>query len=120
MSITVKGKVIETDPSGFLKNPDDWNEDVAEVLVKEHEKAGHRPLNETAMGLVYFFREYYEEKLTHPSMNDLMNTLGKQPGQSFRDAEAYKQFLYEMFPHGPVQMLSKLAGLPNPGVENES
>jgi tRNA 2-thiouridine synthesizing protein E len=120
MSITVNGKLIETDASGFLTNPDDWNEDVAAVLVQEHEKAGHRPLNETALGLVDFFREYYEEKLTHPSMNDLVNTLGRHPGQHFSDAEAYKKFLYEMFPHGPVQMLSKLAGLPNPGVENES
>ncbi|MDP2028236.1 MAG: TusE/DsrC/DsvC family sulfur relay protein [Thiobacillus sp.] len=120
MSITVNGKNIETDEAGFLKNPDDWNEDVAEVLAKEHEKAGHKHLNETAMGLVYFFREYYKEKLTHPSMNDLMNTLGKQSGQSFSDAEAYKKFLYDMFPHGPVQMLCKLAGLPNPGVENQS
>lgn len=120
MNITVNGRTIETDESGFLKDPDDWNEDVAEALVKEHEKAGHRPLNETAKGLIHFFRKYYKEKLTHPSMNDLINTLGKQPGQSFDDAEAYKKFLYEMFPHGPIQMLSKLAGLPNPGVENQS
>jgi tRNA 2-thiouridine synthesizing protein E len=120
MSITVNGKTIATDEAGFLKNPDDWNEAVAEVLAKEHEKAGHKPLNETAMGLVGFFREHYEEKQTHPSMNDLVNTLGKHPDQSFHDAEAYKIFLYDMFPHGPVQMLCKLAGLTNPGVENQS
>lgn len=27
MNITVNGRTIETDESGFLKNPDDWNED---------------------------------------------------------------------------------------------
>jgi hypothetical protein len=27
-----------------------------------HEKAGHKPLNETAMGLVYFFREILQRK----------------------------------------------------------
>lgn len=120
MSITINGKTLETDEAGFLKNPDNWNEEVAEALAKEHVKAGHKPLNETAMGLVYYFREYYKKNLTHPSMNDLINTLAKQPGQSFGDAEAYKDFLYGMFPHGPIQMLCKLAGLPNPGVENES
>jgi len=25
-----------------------------------------------------------------------------------------------MFPHGPIQKLAKLAGLPNPGNENQS
>lgn len=120
MSITVNGKIIETDASGFLLNPADWNEDVAEVLAKEHEKAGHKPLTDTALGLVDFFREYFDEKLTHPSMNDLLNTLGRHPGQKFSDAKAYKQFLYDMFPHGPIQMLCKLAGLPDPGVENQS
>jgi tRNA 2-thiouridine synthesizing protein E len=119
MSIIANGKSIETDEAGFLKNPGDWNEAVAEVLAKEHEKA-HKPLNETAMGLVDFFREHYEKKQTHPSMNDLVKALGKHPGQSFHDAEAYKDFLYDMFPHGPIQMLCKLAGLPNPGVENQS
>jgi sulfur relay (sulfurtransferase) DsrC/TusE family protein len=34
MSITVNGKTIETDEAGFLKNPKDWNEAVAEVLAK--------------------------------------------------------------------------------------
>jgi dissimilatory sulfite reductase related protein len=120
MSIVVNGKTIETDEAGFLKNPEDWNEAVAKILATEHERAGHRPLNETALGLVRFFREYYEDKLIHPTMNDLVNTLGKHPGQSFSDAEEYKKFLYDMFPHGPVQMLCKLAGLPDPGVENQS
>ncbi len=119
MSITVNGKTIETDEEGFLKNPQDWNEAVASVLVKEHEKM-HKPLNETALGLVGFFRNHYEEKLTRPSMNELLNTLGKHTGRGFQDAEEYKKVLYDMFPHGPIQMLCKLAGLSNPGVENES
>ena len=120
MSITVNGKAIETDESCFLKQTGDWNEAVAEVLAKEHEQAGRRRLNETAMGLVYCFREYYAEKLPDPSMNDLMSTLVKHPGQSVSDAEAYKKCLYRMFPQGPIQMLCKLAELPNPGVENQS
>lgn len=119
MSITVNGNTIETDEEGFLMNPQDWNQAVASVLVKEHEKV-HKPLNETALSLVGFFREHYEKKLTRPSMNELLHTLGQYSGRGIQDAEAYKDILYDMFPHGPVQMLCKLAGLPNPGVENES
>lgn len=120
MSIIVNGKTIATDEAGFLKNPADWNEEVSEVLASEHEKAGHKPLNETALGLIDYFREYFEEKQTHPTMHTLVNKLGKHPGQNFSDAEAYKHFLYDMFPDGPIQILCKLAGLPDPGVENNS
>lgn len=117
-TIKVNDKIIETDENGFLTNPDDWDEAVGKALIKAHESADHKPLTETALGLIGYFREFYEEKLTHPSMNELVNTLGKHSGESFSDAEEYKKFLYEMFPHGPIPMLCKLAGLPNPGVEN--
>lgn len=119
MAINVNGTTIETDEAGFLKDPEDWNEDVARALAREHEKAGNEPLDETAKGLVYFFRQFYKERLVHPSMNELLDTL-KKPGESFSDTEKYKTRLYQLFPHGPVQALCRLAGLPNPGVENES
>lgn len=119
MAINVNGVDIETDEAGFLKNPEDWNEDVAKALAREHENAGNGPLDDTAKGLVLFFRQYYKDRLVHPSMNELLETL-KKPGESHSDTEKYKTRLYQMFPHGPVQALCRLAGLPNPGVENES
>lgn len=119
MAINVKGSNIETDEAGFLKNPEDWDADVAAALARQHESEGNRPLDDTARGLVQFFRQYYQERLVHPSMNELLETL-KKPGESHGDTEKYKARLYEMFPHGPVQALCRLAGLPNPGVENES
>ena len=120
MSIEVNGKSIATDEEGYLLDPNDWNEDVAAELVRQHEAAGHKPVNETGWGLINYFREYYEDKQTHPSMNELVRNLGKQPGQSFREAEEYKNFLYQLFPHGPVRMLCKLAGLPRPKDEIET
>ncbi|MHB1352233.1 MAG: TusE/DsrC/DsvC family sulfur relay protein [Thiobacillus sp.] len=119
MALNVNGTTIETDEDGFLKNPEDWNEDVARALEREHEKAGNTPLDDTARGLVRFYRQYYKERLVHPTMNDVLETL-KKPGESHGDTEKYKTRLYQMFPHGPVQALCRLAGLPNPGVENES
>lgn len=117
MSLNVNGKVIETDEEGYLVNPDDWDEDVMKALIAQHEAEGHKPLSETAIGLIQFVREYYEEHLTHPDMHQLINELGRKPGESFREAEEYKKFLYDMFPHGPVAMLAKLAGLPVPREE---
>lgn len=120
MSIEVKGKVIETDEEGYLFNPDDWDEDVAEALIKQHEAAGHEPVSETARGLIAYFREYYQENKVHPTMHKLVLTLGKHHDQRFHEQEAYKKFLYKLFPHGPVRMLCKLAGLPNPKDEVET
>ena len=120
MSIEVNGKVIETDEEGYLLDLNEWNDTVCEALIKQHEADGHKPVSETAKGLIDYFREYFQENKVHPSMHKLVQTLGKHHGQQIRDQEAYKAYLYEMFPHGPVRMLCKLAGLPKPAREVES
>lgn len=120
MNIEVNGKVLPTDEEGYLQNLDDWDEAVMSALIKQHEAEGHKPLSETAIGLVDYFHQYYQKNKTHPTMNHLLRELAMREGKNFTDAEKYKNYLYEMFPHGPIQKLSKLAGLPNPGNENES
>lgn len=118
MALEVNGKTIETNEEGFLLNPEDWDEDVMEALIAQHEAAGHRKVTETARGLIGYVREFYEENQRHPTMHELVNDLGRHKGESFRDAEEYKKFLYELFPHGPEMMLAKLAGLPEPREAN--
>ena len=120
MSIEVTGKIIQTDEEGYLLNLDDWNDGVCEALIKQHEADEHKPVSETARGLIDYFRDYYQENKVHPSMHKLVLTLGKHQGERFHDQEAYKNFLYELFPHGPVRILCKLAGLPKPAHEVET
>ncbi|MFO7602313.1 MAG: TusE/DsrC/DsvC family sulfur relay protein [Gammaproteobacteria bacterium] len=120
MNMEVEGKIISTDNEGYLLNIDDWNESVMNALIKQHEADGHKPLSETAIGLIGYFRQHYQKNKTHPGMNELLRDLAMQESKDFNDTDEYKNFLYEMFPHGPIQKLSKLAGLPNPGNENES
>ena len=120
MSIEANGKIIETDEEGYLLNLDDWNDEVCEALIKQHEAEGHKPVSETARGLIDYFRDYYQENKVHPTMHKLVLTLGKHKGERFHDQESYKNFLYELFPHGPVRMLCKLAGLPKPAHEVET
>ncbi len=120
MSIEVNGKTIATDEEGYLVNPEQWDEEVAEALVKQHEAAGHKKVTETGWELIRYFREYYEQHMTHPTMHKLMKDKAKLEGKHFHDEESYKAFLYELFPHGPIQMLCKLAGLPNPKEEIET
>ena len=119
MTIEVNGKVIETDEEGFLVDLNDWDNEVMNALINQHEKDGHKPLSETAIGLVEYCRQFYEEQKKHPTMHQMVKELGMRNTGKFTEAEEYKKFLYEMFPHGPTQKLAKLAGLPNPGNENE-
>jgi len=120
MSIEVNNEIIETDNEGYLVSPGDWNEDVAAELIKQHEADGHKAVTETGWELIHIFREYYEAHQTHPSMHKLLAGKAKLENKQFSDEESYKKFLYELFPHGPVRMLCKLAGLPNPKDEIET
>lgn len=108
--LNVNGKTIETDEEGYLLNPDDWDEDVAEALA---EREGIE-LTDVHWGLIYYFRDFYEDHMRHPSMREFLLTLGRRHGKRYRDTDAYRDFLYKLFPDGPVQMVCKLAGLPKP------
>jgi len=114
MSINVGGKIIETDTEGYLLNPDDWSEKVAEEMAYQQAKQDNVKLTETHWGLIQYFRDYYAENKVHPTMHKLVMSLGKYHGEHFHDKKAYEKFLYKTFPHGPVQELCKLAGLPKP------
>ncbi|MCW8943024.1 MAG: TusE/DsrC/DsvC family sulfur relay protein [Gammaproteobacteria bacterium] len=52
-------------------------------------------------------------------MHRLVIALGKHHGEYFHVEKAYEIFLYDIFLHGPVQELCKLAGLPEPVCDTE-
>ena len=108
MKLEVADKIIEVDEQGYLQNPDDWDKSVAISLANRD----NVDLSETHWGLIDYFREYYKENLRHPSMRQLVLTLGKRPGRQFHEGKSYERFLYELFPTDPVRELCKLAGLP--------
>ncbi len=120
MSLTVNGKTIETDEEGYLLNPDDWDEDVAKALVCEYEKEGNPPIGEAGWSLIRYFREYYEDHQVHPTMHKILRERAKEEGKDFLEEEAFRDYLYELFPKGPIPTLCKLAGLPNPKEEIET
>ena len=119
MSIKIGDNIIETDEEGYLLNPDDWTEKVAEEIAFQQSQQDNVKLTDTHWGLMQYFRDYYRENQVHPTMHKLVMTLGKCHGQHYHDHETYKTFLYELFPRGPVPELCKIAGLPKPAEEFE-
>ena len=115
-----KNRSVEVDREGFLLDPGQWDEEVMEALIKAHEAAGHRKVDMLGRAMIFFVRHFYEDHMHHPSMNDLVRMHGEREGENFEEAERLRDALYEMFPHGPIPMLAKLAGLPHAAASEEA
>jgi len=97
---------ISTDKEGYLRNLDDWSEEVAEQLAQQ-EKITLTVAHWEMIELVRTFFETYE---LSPAMRPLVkftaSKLGKDKGNSI--------YLLSLFPGSPAKLLSKIAGLPRP------
>lgn len=110
MQLDVDGRTIETDEQGFLRDPADWSEEFARALAAHEGFA----LYVDHWELIWYFRDYYEETLTVPTMRKMVLDLGKREGARFRDRKTYEKHIYSLFPTDPVRSICKLAGLPMP------
>ncbi len=110
MNLQLNGTNIGVSEQGFLLNPDNWSEDFANKIAD----TDHIDLHIDHWELIYYFREYYEENLTHPTMHQLVMSLGKNKGTHFRDHKVYEKHIYGLFPNNPLDEICKLAGLPMP------
>ncbi len=104
MSIEVNGKVLETTPTGFLANPDDWNEDAALVIAKEEDIA----LTDDHWTVINYLRdEYFNNRENQPNNRTMIKDLSKLFG---RDIDS--KFLYSLFPGNPSKQAGRIGGVP--------
>jgi tRNA 2-thiouridine synthesizing protein E len=110
MRFDVNGKTIETDEQGFLLDLEEWSEDFARALAA-HDGI---ELYVDHWELIWYFRDYYEETQTVPTMRKMILELGQREGARFRDRKAYEKHIYGLFHTDPVRSICRLAGLPMP------
>ncbi len=110
MQLEVDGRIIETDEQGFLLDLEDWSEDFARALAQRD----GIELYVDHWELIWYFRDYYRETQSLPTMRRMILELGKRQGARFRDRKAYEKHIYRLFPSDPVRQVCKLAGLPMP------
>jgi tRNA 2-thiouridine synthesizing protein E len=110
MQFEVDGRTIHTDEQGFLLDLEDWSEEFARALA-QHDGI---ELYVDHWELIWYFRDYYAETQSVPTMRKMVMELGKLEGQHFRDRKGYEKHLYRLFPSDPVRAICKLAGLPMP------
>lgn len=91
------------DAEGYLMDPADWNEHVAEVLADSE----NIRLSHDRWDVLRFVREFYE---AHRRVPDAAYVIGHL---AHRWGEQATRKLYELFPSGYVRQACKIAGMPN-------
>ncbi len=94
---------VEMDNEGFLQNPDDWNEQLAEWLAKQE---GLDELNEARWQVIHALRDYYTEHQHVPNFKKLC-----------KDAHQPDPYCMERLFDNNGSKAWRIAGLPNPGEE---
>ncbi|WWP00949.1 MAG: TusE/DsrC/DsvC family sulfur relay protein [Candidatus Dasytiphilus stammeri] len=96
------------DEEGFLKNINDWNESIAINLAKNEGVN----MNQAHWEIINLVRNFYIQFNTVPKMRMIVkiiaDTYGVKKGNS--------RYLFSLFSKSPVKQISKIAGLPNPGI----
>ncbi len=105
MEISAGGARILTDDEGYLIDPGDWSEPVAEALAQSEGLA----LGEDHWKVIRFMRAFFDEHQVAPDARFAIRHLADQ-GLGAK-ARAY---LFELFPYGYVKQACKVAGMRRP------
>jgi TusE/DsrC/DsvC family sulfur relay protein len=101
MSTTlIAGAQVDLDAEGFLTDPAQWNERVAEEIAAEY---GIAELTDRHWLVVRFMRDRYLATGLAPSIR----SLGKESGVPVKE-------LYQLFPKGPAKLAARIGGIPKP------
>ena len=100
------GKQIETDAQGYLKNIEDWSEELAVVLAAQE----HITLTAEHWQVIKLVRGFYTEFNTSPAVRLLVKAMANEYGEE----KGNSRYLFQLFPEGPAKQATKLAGLPKP------
>ncbi|MBA7505381.1 Sulfite reductase, dissimilatory-type subunit gamma [subsurface metagenome] len=89
---------LDLDEEGFLRQPEMWNRDVAQLLAQEEVPNG---LTEDHWKIVGYLRQYYLEFGTVPPVRMLR-----------RDTGFNLECIYKLFPSGLTRGACRIAGIP--------
>lgn len=94
----------ERDAEGYLIDPADWNDEVAQALAQEEDIQ----LTDDHWDTIRFMREYFDEHQVIPDARFVIKHLGERVGK-----DAQKK-LFELYPYGYVKQACKIAGMRRP------
>ena len=106
MSLFSNGREIFTDSEGFLKNKEDWIEE----LMRQMALNDGLSLSDNHILVIKTVREYFEKFATTPPMRGLIKYLKTSGHEDLASSVA----LARLFPDGAAKTAARYAGLPKP------
>ncbi len=97
--LQVGDRVIALDEDGFLEDPTQWDEEVAEAIAKTEDVE----LTDEHWAIINYLRDYYAQFGVAPMVRKMLKDVGKSNAE-----------IYELFPSGPGKGACKIAGLMKP------
>jgi tRNA 2-thiouridine synthesizing protein E len=94
----------QTDAEGYLVEPGDWNETVAQELADAYGLT----LGPDHWEVIRYVRDYYDLHHIAPDARHVMKFLKEKHGADGR------AWLYRLFPYGYMQQTCKIAGMRRP------
>lgn len=105
-SIEVDGRVIATDLLGYLLDPSEWNQSVAEAQAERVQIE----LGPDHWQAIEFVRDWYEFRQCVPEARWLLKAMKDRLGAE----KGTRRYLHRLFPHGYGPELCKIAGMTMP------
>jgi tRNA 2-thiouridine synthesizing protein E len=104
--LVVAGRTVALDDQGFLVDPADWSEDVAEALAREEGIV----LQADHWAVLRFMRSYYEEHGIAVDARHVIKFLAGLRGEN----SGGRNDLFRLFPYGYVKQACRIAGMRKP------
>ena len=102
--LVVKGKQIETDSEGYLRNLSDWSEEFARAQARRE----GLELTEEHWELIRFLRKHFQERGVQPQVRAMIKHFAEVWGPE----RGSNHYLHALFPNGgPQKQGNRLAGL---------
>lgn len=98
---------VERCPNGYLTNPEDWTEELAQKMASEWVSLD---FTEEHLDLINFMRTFYAEHHITPDVREATHYLISKG----MDKKSARKHLFKLFPHGYMQQCCQIAGMRRP------
>jgi TusE/DsrC/DsvC family sulfur relay protein len=106
MQLEIGEKAVAVDDEGYLVDPEDWGEEIAETLARQERIV----LSDAHWAVIRFMRKYYDQRKIAPDARHVMKFLAAYRGA----ASEGRNDLFRLFPYGYVKQACKIAGMRRP------
>ncbi len=105
MAYEVNGKTLETTTTGYLVNPDEWNNEVGKAIAMTE----GLELTQDHWDVIEYLRDaYFNHNGELPNNRAILKAMqDKWPGRKVDN-----KTLFDLFPGNPSKQAGKIAGLP--------